>query len=150
MHFAEIFGAALGLAGTVLLALRGRWAGWGFVAYLGSNVSWLVFSHSFAHWAMFVQYLGFTLTSLLGIWTWIVHPFLQREETAEERLAARSRRSAAYIDHALWEDSRALDQRAGSSRDVVVVSRAALHAIYVQGEEQGRALERDQQAGGTR
>ncbi|MGP3505809.1 nicotinamide mononucleotide transporter [Paracidovorax citrulli] len=149
MHFAEIFGAALGLVGTVLLALRGRWAGWGFVAYLGSNVSWLAFSHGFAHWGMFVQYAGFTLTSLLGIWTWIVHPFLQREETAEERLAARSRRAAAYIDHALWEDSRALDQRACNSRDVVVVSHAALQAIYAQGEEQGRALERDRQQEGA-
>lgn len=150
MHFAEIFGAALGLVGTVLLALRGRWAGWGFAAYLVSNVSWLVFSHGFAHWAMFVQYVGFTLTSLLGIWTWIVHPFLQREETAEERIAARSRRAEACIDHSLWEDSRALDQRVGSSRDVVVVSHAALHAIYVRGEEQGRALERDQQQEGAR
>jgi len=40
----ELTGAAFGVLGTVLLALNGRRAGWGFVAYLASNAAWIGFA----------------------------------------------------------------------------------------------------------
>ncbi|WOI45882.1 nicotinamide mononucleotide transporter [Acidovorax sp. BLS4] len=144
MQLAEIMGAALGLVGTVLLATRGRWAGWGFAIYLASNAAWLLFAYDLAHWGLFVQQIGFTITSLIGIWTWIVRPALRRRENGAEWLAARNKRAAVLVDHELWKDGRALDQRSGEApRDVKVVSRECLRSIYLQGEEQGRALERE-------
>jgi hypothetical protein len=70
----ELFAAVFGVAGTFLLAHNGSRAGWGFVAYLGSNAGWLAFAWSHAHWALFGQQVAFTAASLLGIWRWLVLP----------------------------------------------------------------------------
>jgi hypothetical protein len=72
----EISAAAFGLAGTTLLALHGQHAGWGFAAFLASNAGWLAFAWTRRHWFMFAQQVGFTLSSLLGIWTWLLQPAL--------------------------------------------------------------------------
>ena len=74
LPYIEITAALLGVLGTVLLAGRSRFAGWGFVAYLASNAGWLVFSWDRALWALFFQQLVFTLCSLYGVWTWLVRP----------------------------------------------------------------------------
>lgn len=70
----EIVAAMCGLLGTLLLATRGRRAGWGFVAFLASNAGWLVFSATHGHWFMFWQQIGFSISSLIGIGTWLVLP----------------------------------------------------------------------------
>jgi hypothetical protein len=73
----EIGAAAFGILGTVLLALRGPHAGWGFVAYLGSNAAWLTSSWLQGQWPLFAQQIAFLASSLLGIWLWLVRPRLQ-------------------------------------------------------------------------
>ena len=75
----EIAAAACGVLGTVLLALNGPRAGWGFVAYLASNAGWIWFAWWHGHWAMLVQQLAFTASSLLGIWLWLVRPWWQQQ-----------------------------------------------------------------------
>lgn len=70
----EIIAAVFGIVGTLLLATNGRFAGWGFIAFLVSNTGWLMFSYTHAHWFMFAQQIGFTISSLLGAWIWIVRP----------------------------------------------------------------------------
>lgn len=74
----EIVSAIFGIAGTVLLALNGPRAGWGFVAYLVSNAGWIAFAMAHNHWAMLGQQLAFTASSLLGIWLWLVKPALEK------------------------------------------------------------------------
>lgn len=92
----EILAAAFGLLGTVLLAHKGQHAGWGFAAFLASNIGWLAFSWDNRHWFMFAQQIGFTAASLYGLWTWIVGPWIDRrfdamvqEAVAESDRAAR-------------------------------------------------------------
>lgn len=68
----ELASAAFGVGGTVLLALNGRRAGWGFVAYLASNAGWITFAWIQGHWAMLAQQVAFTATSLFGIWRWLL------------------------------------------------------------------------------
>jgi hypothetical protein len=68
----EILAAAFGLLGTTVLAMNGKRAGWGFVAFLASNAGWLAFAYQGAHWFMFAQQVGFTVTSFLGIWRWLL------------------------------------------------------------------------------
>lgn len=77
--FIELFAAVCGILGTLLLATKGRFAGWGFVAFLGSNAGWLVFSYTHQLWPMFVQQVGFTISSLFGMWVWIVAPLIDRK-----------------------------------------------------------------------
>lgn len=70
----EISAAVFGVLGTLLLALNGPRAGWGFVAYLVSNAGWIAFAWIHAHWALLAQQLAFTVSSLLGVWVWLVKP----------------------------------------------------------------------------
>lgn len=78
MTTSELLAAACGLLGTLLLACKGRWAGWGFVAFLGSNAGWMVFALQHGYQAMLWQQIGFTLSSLLGIWHWLIKPAIDR------------------------------------------------------------------------
>lgn len=77
MNLIEIIAAMFGLTGTLLLATKGRWAGWGFVAFLGSNAGWLVFAWHQGHQFMFIQQVGFTLSSFIGIWKWLIEPAIE-------------------------------------------------------------------------
>jgi nicotinamide riboside transporter PnuC len=70
----ELAAAAFGVLGTLLLALNGPRAGWGFVAYLVSNAGWIWFAWSHGHFGLLAQQLAFTASSLLGIWVWMVRP----------------------------------------------------------------------------
>jgi hypothetical protein len=70
----EIVGAAGGVLGTMLLALNGRFAGWGFVAFLVSNVGWIAFAASHGHQFLLAQQACFLITSVLGIWIWLLKP----------------------------------------------------------------------------
>lgn len=67
---------ALGLLGTLMLARKGRYAGWGFLAYLLSNSGWIAFSLVHSLWPLFWQQVAFTLTSLYGLWVWVIKPRL--------------------------------------------------------------------------
>ena len=73
----EILAALCGLSGTLLLATKGKWAGWGFVAFLASTTGWLAFAWHHDHQFMFIQQVGFTIGSLIGIWKWLIEPAIE-------------------------------------------------------------------------
>lgn len=83
-HPVEAASSFFGVLGTLMLATRGRRAGWGFVAFLASNAGWLWFSHAQGHQWMFMQQVAFSVSSLVGVWVWLVKP-----AKAEGRDAAR-------------------------------------------------------------
>lgn len=70
----EVFASACGLLGSLVLAMKGRSAPWGWVLFMASNVGWLVFSYGFSHWFLLVQQIGFSFTSAVGIWKWLIEP----------------------------------------------------------------------------
>lgn len=86
----ELVAAAFGVLGTVLLALNGKRAGWGFIAYLVSNAGWILFAWMHAHWGMLAQQVAFTASSLLGAYVWLWKPTAQpvAEPTLDEVRAA--------------------------------------------------------------
>lgn len=71
----ETTGALFGMAGAILLAMPAL-PGWGFGAFLVSNICWLSFSSGHRHWRMFVQQLVFLFSSVLGLWNWWLGPLL--------------------------------------------------------------------------
>ena len=77
MNLIELIAAMFGLSGTLLLATKSQWAGWGFVAFLGSNAGWLAFAWHQGHQFMFIQQVGFTLSSFIGIWKWLIEPAIE-------------------------------------------------------------------------
>jgi len=72
MEMLEWCGCITGLMGAALLAAHNRYSGWGFVLFLISNVAWIGFGLLTHATGMVVMQLGFTLTSALGVWNWLV------------------------------------------------------------------------------
>jgi nicotinamide riboside transporter PnuC len=70
--------SACGLLGSLLLALKGRSAPWGWVFFAFSNAGWLVFGYGNGHWFFLVQQIGFSITSAIGIWKWLIEPRIAR------------------------------------------------------------------------
>ena len=66
------FGAVTALLGTGLLCVNRSFSGWGFVAYLASNLAWIGFALHVQAWHILVQQVGFTATSLIGIYCWLL------------------------------------------------------------------------------
>lgn len=64
----EWTGALLGLLGAFLLATHSRVSQYGWLAYLGANVAMTAFAASIGAHGLLIQQLGFTVTTLLGLY----------------------------------------------------------------------------------
>jgi hypothetical protein len=69
---ADFAGLVFGVAGTLLLATKGRLAGWGFVAFLASNAGWLAFAQAHGHTKLLAQHVIFAASSLIGVYVWLI------------------------------------------------------------------------------
>jgi hypothetical protein len=70
----EWAGAATGVLGSLLLALNNSWSGFGFVAFLASNLFWISYGVMRQARGLISMQLVFTITSVIGITRWLVHP----------------------------------------------------------------------------
>lgn len=70
----ELFSATSALLGSLVLALKGKYSGWGWVLFSFSNAGWIVFSHGYGHWFFLLQQIGFSITSAIGIWHYLLRP----------------------------------------------------------------------------
>ena len=67
----EWAGSLTGLAGAGLLAMNTAWSGYGFLAFLISNLCWIAYGRMAGAKGLITMQLGFTVTSLVGIWRWL-------------------------------------------------------------------------------
>ena len=72
--FAQWMGCLFGMAGSVRLAIPGRAAAVGFVAYLVSNAFWISFALMTQAPGLLLMQVFFTCSSLLGLWLWTFRP----------------------------------------------------------------------------
>lgn len=72
LKLVEWVGASMGLIGAALLSLNNGLSGYGFVAFLLSNACWLWFGWKTKTWGLVSMQIGFTTTSLMGIYTWLL------------------------------------------------------------------------------
>lgn len=70
----ELFSMVCALLGSLVLALKGKHAGWGWVLFACSNAGWIVFAQGYGHWFFLMQQIGFSITSAIGIWTYLMKP----------------------------------------------------------------------------
>lgn len=68
----EWAGMMTGLLGSVLLALNGSIAGWGFALYLGSNVLWILSGMRRKVWALVGMMSCYSIVSAYGIYNWLI------------------------------------------------------------------------------
>jgi nicotinamide riboside transporter PnuC len=64
----EWIGSLSGLLGSLLLALNMRVSKYGWISFLVSNLALIAFSIGVDRHGLLMQYLGFTATSLLGLY----------------------------------------------------------------------------------
>lgn len=67
---AEWAGSITGLLGSALLATNSQYSGYGFIAFLASNIFWIYFSYKTKTHSLLTMQAGFTLTSVVGIARW--------------------------------------------------------------------------------
>jgi hypothetical protein len=79
-NFMEWAGCAFGVAGSLALALKVKRSGWGFVLYLVSNGAWLAFGLATGVYGLALQHAAFTATSALGVWRWLLSPWLRMDK----------------------------------------------------------------------
>lgn len=70
--FFEWSGAITGAIGALLLAIRLRVSGWGWVLFLFSNILWIGFGLQSGRWSIVFMQAFMTATSILGIYRWII------------------------------------------------------------------------------
>ena len=73
-HVFEWMGAATGVLGALLLAINTPWSGYGFVAFLASNLFWITYGCMRRAFGLVTMQLVFTLTSVIGISRWLIAP----------------------------------------------------------------------------
>lgn len=66
-------GSVLSLVATYMIALNRR-VGYAFCLYVIANGCWFWFGWQTQNYPMLLMQSGFTVSSLLGIWTWLVKP----------------------------------------------------------------------------
>lgn len=76
LDFLQICASAFGLLGTWLLRKPGKWAPWGFVAWLVSNPAAMAFMWLKGDWLFFAQFAVFWALAMEGTWCWLVAPRL--------------------------------------------------------------------------
>ena len=70
-NYLEWSGCALGLAGSLLLALHIPMSGLGFALFLTSNLCWAAYAIKQRAYGLLTMQAGYTATSLLGIYNWV-------------------------------------------------------------------------------
>ncbi|MDP2027498.1 hypothetical protein [Sulfuriferula sp.] len=68
IDFLEWSGAIAGLAGAFLLATHTRFSRYGWLAFLVANLALVGFALGIGRYGLLVQQLGFTVTTLLGLY----------------------------------------------------------------------------------
>lgn len=97
--FAQWMGCAFGMIGSVRLAIPGRAAALGFVAYLISNAFWISFALMTSAPGLLLMQVFFTCSSCLGLWLWAFRP-----RRREQRLSV-DQKLLRYRSHRLRQAS---------------------------------------------
>ena len=63
----ELIGSCAGILGSLLLALGGLWAFWGWLCFAVSNVAWVSFASMNRYKKLLMQSLCFMLTTAIGL-----------------------------------------------------------------------------------
>lgn len=82
LFFFEWAGCALGVLGAVLVAVKSPHAHWAWVLWLVSNLSWTAYGVGTGQASIALQQGAFSITSMLGLWHWLLRPSLARRAAA--------------------------------------------------------------------
>ena len=78
----------MGILGAVLVAVKSPHAHWAWVRWLVSSLSWTAYGLGTGQKSIALQQGAFSITSMIGLWHWVLRPRFLPEETAEAEVAA--------------------------------------------------------------
>jgi hypothetical protein len=78
-------GCVLVLAGSLLLAVKGRLSGYAFVLFLVSNAIWAAFGVGTSAPGLVVMQGGCSITSVIGVWQWLLRPRIEARALSVRR-----------------------------------------------------------------
>lgn len=84
LFFFEWAGCALGILGAVLVAVKSPHARWAWVLWLVSNLSWTAYGLGTGQASIALQQGAFSITSMIGLWHWVLRPYRERREAAAD------------------------------------------------------------------
>jgi hypothetical protein len=67
-------GCATGASGALLVASKVKYSGYGFILFLTSNMFWTAYGLAINAPGLIVMQGIFTITSLIGIYRWLIKP----------------------------------------------------------------------------
>lgn len=73
-NFAEIAGAALGITGALMLALKCRLSAWAWPIWVGSNIAWICYAIPLQAYGLIIQQAVFITINIVGAWQWLGNP----------------------------------------------------------------------------
>lgn len=88
LHVFEWAGSILGLLGSFLLATNSQVSRHGWIAFFVSNLAMMVFAFKIDADGLLLQQVGFTGTTLLGIYRFWLAPWLRQRRVGAEGSAA--------------------------------------------------------------
>lgn len=68
----EYLGSIAGILGAGLLALNNDYSGYGFISFMLSNICFIIIGFKCKLYGLLVMQVFFTLTSIVGIYTWLL------------------------------------------------------------------------------
>jgi len=72
MTTVELFAAVTGVGGSLLLAWRGRWAGWAWMLWIVSSFAWIAFAVRIGSVPLLAQHVFFSAVNVLGVYRWLI------------------------------------------------------------------------------
>lgn len=77
----------MGILGAVLVAVKSPHAHWAWVLWLVSNLSWTAYGLGTGQTSIALQQGAFSITSMIGLWHWVLHPRLKQKESEAQAAA---------------------------------------------------------------
>lgn len=77
-------GCATGATGSLLLATKTRYSGYGFVLFLISNGLWTAYGFAIHAYGLIAMQAIFTVTSAIGIYHWLIKSPTKAEESVRD------------------------------------------------------------------
>lgn len=76
----EYTATALAIAGAFLLAIKNPLTPWAWLLWMFSNGFWLAYAVCTRQWGLFIQNAVFSVSSGIGLWTWLIKPYLSKKK----------------------------------------------------------------------
>lgn len=78
----------MGILGAVLVAVKSPHAHWAWVLWLISNLSWTAYGLGVGQTSIALQQGAFSITSMIGLWHWVLRPRFAPENAGTTEAAA--------------------------------------------------------------